>query len=410
MPNTTGANDKASRRRARTRRLALTAAVSVAALLGLAQGAQAAQAGSAPQVATLGWHLQNPPNPTGSIGSDLSDVSCSASGACTAVGSYESSGSVFTTFAERWNGSTWTIENTPEATSSNLNGVACLSATDCVAVGDILTGVDINTATLAEVWNGSTWTTQSTPTPASATRAFLIDVACTAANQCTAAGSYYNKSGHELLFAERWNGTSWKIETTPQPSGAKISQFNGVSCASATSCIAVGSTSEPTDNMLAEIWNGTSWTLMSTPNPAGGSSSYLGSVSCTAVAACTATGDYYNGSVQASLAERWNGTTWTAQTTVNRPGATDTDLVGDSCVTASHCVSVGGNFKNGNTRAIAEHWDGSSWTIKHVGAPSGSTESALVSVSCPTTTDCTAVGFWANGTGTDIILAEQYSP
>jgi hypothetical protein len=381
--------------------------MAAAIVLTLAQGAGASLT---PQVSALTWQLQNPQNPPGSIGSDLSDVSCSSTTACTAVGSYESSGSVFTTFAERWNGSTWAIQNTPNATNSNLNGVTCLSATDCVAVGDVLTGTGIATATLVQVWNGSTWTTQSSPTPKNAYRAFLIGVDCTSPSQCTAVGSYSVESGGNYLLAERWNGTSWKTQTTPKPAGAKQVAFTGVSCGSASSCIAVGNETVPSDAMLAERWNGSSWTLLTVPNPSGSTGSgYLGGVSCTAAAACTAAGDYFNGSDQVTLAERWNGTTWTQQSTPSVIGANVTDLSGVSCASASACVTVGASTRHDRTRMKAEHWTSSVWYLASPPEPDASVEDALASVSCPTTTYCIAVGFWGNSSGTDFVLASQYS-
>ncbi|HEY2552639.1 MAG TPA: hypothetical protein VGI64_18880, partial [Streptosporangiaceae bacterium] len=326
---------------AATAMLAATAVLAVAQGAQAAQGEQAAQASPQQRVPELAWHLQEPPNPAGSVGSSLSGVSCSAADACTAVGSDESvSGGqgVFTTYAERWDGSSWTIQNTPAGTSSNLNGVDCLSATDCVAVGDILTGVGINLDTLAETWNGSTWTIQGTPTPTGATRAFLSEVSCVSATSCEAVGSFNRKTSNEFLFAEKWNGTSWKLQTTPALASSPNNRFNGVSCTSVSSCIAVGTAGS---SMLAEHWNGSSWTIMSPTSPAGG---FLGGVSCTSANACTAAGDYNNGSGVVSLAERWDGSTWTQQSTPNRIGASVSDLTDVSCASAKQCTSVGGAF------------------------------------------------------------------
>ena len=391
-----------------TGRLMLTGAVTACVVLGLAQGAQAR---AVPQITALSWHVLNTPTPSGSVGSDLSDVSCANDGDCTAVGSYESvvgGQGVFTTFAEQWNGSSWTIQNTPEATSSDLNGVSCLSATDCVAVGDVLTGVNINTDTLAEVWNGSTWTVQPTPTPKGATRAFLIDVDCTSATNCLAVGDYSGKNGHDqFLLAERWDGTSWKLSGTQTPTGSTMNDFNGVSCGSARSCVAVGTSDS---SLLAESWSGGGWTQMSIPNPSGSTGGYLGGVSCTAANSCTAAGDYFNGSVEATLAEHWDGTSWAQQTTPNETGATVNDLSDASCATASKCVVVGGMYKKKTgTTTFSEVSTGSSWAIKKVGAPAGSTESSLASVSCASASDCIAVGFWGNSSGTDFNLAAQYN-
>ncbi len=82
------------------------------------------------------------------------------------------------------------------------------------------------------------------------------------------------------------------IQSVPVPTGAKASSFSGVSCSAATACEAVGSyvNSGGTTVTLAESWNGTAWSIQSTPNPTGATSSSLSSVSCISSSACTAVG------------------------------------------------------------------------------------------------------------------------
>src|ERR1700733_3307233 len=63
--------------------------------------------------------------------------------------------------------------------------------------------------------------------------------------------------------------------------------LNSVTCTNPTSCIAVGTYGTSGDT-LAENWNGTAWTVESTPNPAGGSSNTLAGVSCGTPDACVA--------------------------------------------------------------------------------------------------------------------------
>jgi len=106
--------------------------------------------------------------------------------------------------------------------------------------------------TLAERWNGTKWSIQTTPNPAGGSEIHLIRVSCTSATACTAAG-FYSNATTTVTLAERWNGTRWSIQTTPNPAGGSNSMLNGVSCASATACTAVGGSSNGT---LAEGWNG----------------------------------------------------------------------------------------------------------------------------------------------------------
>ena len=96
-------------------------------------------------------------------------------------------------------------------------------------------------------------------------------VSCTSGTACTAVGHYTNSAGVQVTLAEIWNGSSWAIQSTPNPSGAKNPVLNAVSCTSSTACTAVGSytNSAGTDSTLAERRNGTSWTIQSTPAPTG---------------------------------------------------------------------------------------------------------------------------------------------
>jgi hypothetical protein len=61
---------------------------------------------------------------------------------------------------------------------------------------------------------------------------------------------------------------------------------------------------------LAERWNGISWTVQSTPNPAHGdpgSERHLNAVSCTSSGVCTAVGYYFDRphDVDLPIAERY---------------------------------------------------------------------------------------------------------
>jgi hypothetical protein len=117
--------------------------------------------------------------------------------------------------------------------------VACSSATRCTTVGAYTnhSGFDV---TLAERWNGKSWQVQSTPNPAGAVFPSLAAVTCISATACTAVGTYTASSGKGATLAERWNGKSWKTQSSPNLAGALLSQLAGVVCRSATSCTAVG--------------------------------------------------------------------------------------------------------------------------------------------------------------------------
>ena len=149
--------------------------------------------------------------------------------------------------------------------------------------------------TLAERWNGTSWKVQSTPNPPGGQHNSLQGISCTSATACTAVGNYFNSAGKLVTLAERWNGTAWTVQGTPNPSGAGGSYLEGVSCTSATACTAVGYSDQDLrlpPVTLAERWNGTAWTIEPTPDPTGGQSlsRRLSGVSCTTATTCTAVG------------------------------------------------------------------------------------------------------------------------
>ncbi len=253
------------------------------------------------------WSIETTPKPRGATFSELDAVSCTAASACKAVGWFANKSGVDVPLAEAWNGKSWSVQTTPKpsgATASYLQGVSCTGADACQAVGydEDASGAEV---TLDEAWNGKSWSIETTPDASGATDSTLEGVSCTGADACIAVGSYYNGSSVQVTLVEGWNGKSWSIETTPNPSGAAANTLEGVSCTAADACTAVGwfTNSAETPLTLAEAWNGKSWSIETTPNPSGASSSALEGVSCTGAQTCAAAGSYSNSSSDLTLTE-----------------------------------------------------------------------------------------------------------
>jgi hypothetical protein len=379
------------------------------------------------------WAIQTSFNPTGATAFGLAGVSCASAHACMAVGYYFDAAGTRRTLAEEWNDSGWTVQSTPnlaDAADAVLASVSCLSAQDCTAVGSYndTTGFSFP---LAEHWNGSKWSVQPSAGPTSPAGSVLNSVSCTTRNACTAAGGYVNSTGTLITLVERWNGTTWEIQPTPNPSGALYVAFNGVACPAVRSCTAVGFLVDSQFNFLtfAEHWNGTTWETQSTPNPNGTSGpngTLEGGVSCPAPDACTAVGQWSPAPAPhpgVSLAERWNGLSWQVQATPNPPavdavnGTHNAPFAGVACPTTNNCTAVG-NYDSGNANgdflALAEHWNGASWSVQKATSPVGSFVSALHGVACPTPRTCVAVGestrynAQTNTRGRPSGLAERY--
>jgi hypothetical protein len=205
--------------------------------------------------------------------------------------------------AEHWNGHAWAYQVVPDpgkSQNSYLNGITCTSADNCLAVGYYLTtGAGVGKPVTAQ-WNGHAWTLLTTPLPAAATNGgWLSSVSCSSATDCTAVGLYLNKKTEgAYTLGERWNGSSWTIQPTPSPSTISPigDGLNDVWCLSATSCTAVGfadgsgnlSGTKSHSRPLAEHWNGTAWSVQQTAEPKANQS--LDGLACASASTCTAVG------------------------------------------------------------------------------------------------------------------------
>ena len=335
------------------------------------------------------WHRQATPSPAGaSVSSGLIGLSCASARACTAAGFGTDNTGNSTALTERWDGTRWRIQPSPlpaGAVSATLNGVSCSAPGTCTAVGQYF-GAGQRELALAERWSGGQWRLQAFPaTPATAHGSELSGVACPAAGTCFATGWYFTKSG-TAAFTAAWNGTRWQVRPAPGP--AHAGHLMGVSCASPRACVAVG------DHGTA-VWNGTTWRYAAVATPAGAEALALNGVSCASASACAAVGSYFSmGDGPLTLAETWNGTAWRFRPSPNPATQGRNQLNTVSCTAPSACTAVGVESASDFTPpgGFAETWDGSTWRLQPVPAPAGAVTTELFGVSCPTPGSCTAVG------------------
>jgi hypothetical protein len=204
--------------------------------------------------------------------------------------------------------------------------------------------------------SSSPWVIAHVPQPAGG--GGFDGVSCPTVTTCVAVGYQNAGPGTEPAgtLAEAWNGNDSRIQPTPNPAGFDSGEFNDVSCTSATFCMAVGFafSSPDTYRTLAETWNGAAWSIQATPTP--GTGGHLDGVSCTSPTNCIAGG--LSGLGQ--LAEQWNGSAWTVMPLTELSHA---DLSGISCTQATSCMAVGFQWVtiagSSYSRVLAEHWDGS---------------------------------------------------
>jgi hypothetical protein len=267
------------------------------------------------------WIGQPSENPT-NVGIAFAGVSCSAAMACEAVGSYLVGTGRADMLAEGWNGTQWTLQTVPMPKANmivaGLASVSCQAANSCEAVGSYTVGHSTRSNPIAEAWNGTSWTQQAIPTPASSTTTVLDGVSCVAANSCLAVGAYVNH--YVLPFAEAWNGSTWAVQIASFTTMGHDDQLTGLSCSGPDFCMAVGTFQDKWKDRLgfAEQWDGNAWNPEATSNPTGATDNTLYGVSCSAADSCEAVG-YATLASQAveTQAVVWNGTTWSVQATPN---------------------------------------------------------------------------------------------
>jgi hypothetical protein len=359
------------------------------------------------------------------------------------------SGSYNQTTAETWNGTSWTATTTPYipgvSQKNYLTWVSCTSASWCMAVGYYYSTTAGANQTLSEIWNGSTWTLTQADQPnnlGSNQNNYLYSVSCVGANFCMAAGDYNSGSYYQSLTEESDNGTTGAPWTTVSnySAAAQSTYLQGVSCVSATWCMAAGYYYNGAHNQtIAEAFTGSSFANASPVSPA--TDDQLQDISCLSAVNgqwCTAVGEDWASSAanQQNLTETWAGSgssgTWTANQSANTSG--NNGLYGVSCAPASwtsFCIAVGWTNSGPQSNAVGLHsqpnppspgctcqpeilqWNGSTWSIIPAATTGTNDSDFLIGVEAIATTGqiwAEAVGYYnSGGTGNDTMLNQMYA-
>jgi hypothetical protein len=202
---------------------------------------------------------------------------CPAANSCFAVGGQlvGKLGNQYVAVIEHYDGVSWSPSSVPSPSGATFNGVACSSSTDCVAVGNRQTSSS-TAHVLIDHWDGKSWSGSSAPSPAGSMWAVMDSVTCLSASDCLALGDYDKSAkGSGYFFGERFNGTSWAVFPVANPTEFNMGDESAlyISCASSSACLATGSALTYTHGEMgaafpggvAESWNGTSWAPVSVP-------------------------------------------------------------------------------------------------------------------------------------------------
>jgi hypothetical protein len=192
------------------------------------------------------WFRQ--PVPTREGGANfLSSIDCVSNTNCTAVGSFQNfavEGSRSRTLVlHTTNGHTWLLVNSPNPSPRNsdasLDDVSCVGATTCTAVGWLspIPG-GVTRGFIVRTTNGTTWTRSATP--ARGGEVDLDGIECLSATVCTAVGFAWD-AAHEIFngaILQTTNGTTWRA---PNPASDVTGQaLDDVTCPTANHCFGVG--------------------------------------------------------------------------------------------------------------------------------------------------------------------------
>jgi hypothetical protein len=227
---------------------------------------------------------------------------------------------------------------------------------------------------------GTSWQVDSSPNPAGSTASQLNGVFAASHTEAWAVGQTrvaVSGDGFETLI-EEWNGSTWSV-VPGAPASASASSLNGVAGTGPSDIWAVG---QNASTSFIEHWNGQSWSHVASPasEPADGQ---LNTVSADSPADAWAAGSATNAnSVVTPLIEHWNGKQWSVSPGAINNGGRILSIAAISPADVWALAAVG----KGNP-AVIEHWNGSTWST--VSLPVTTTLHGLSAVSA---NDVWAVG------------------
>ena len=284
-------------------------------------------------------------------------------------------------------------------TASTLDGVTCISSLNCLAVGSYtdVTG----TFMLAEAWDGTTWRKLATGSSLNEANLVFSGVSCLSATDCLAVGSHGNGSTTQFMLAEAWNGSTWTRQHPLAPPESDNTDLSTTSCSSST-CTATGTYTDKLSGSqegMAETWNGSTWSEETLPG-SGLYNVHMTGLSCTSPTSCIAVGDGTDSEKNAaSFAEALTGADWSESAIGSAEGPVTAG--GVSCTGTTNCITVGFTSTSADTDiTLAEAWDGTDWSTDITPNPVGAIPSQLSGVSCTSPSDCVAVGWGINGEDT----------
>jgi hypothetical protein len=315
------------------------------------------------------WRVFN--GPAAGVTSWLSGVTCISATDCWAVGEMLTAGAPLdTTLIEHYAGGVWTVDPSSGVTPGALDSVACVTSAECWAVGAGLPGGLSNAQPLIEQLSGGAWNVVSGPAVTEGGQ--LFSVACVESGRCWAVG-FEDGSGSLI---EQYSGSTWSVG--PIAEGTSLSS---ITCPTEDDCWAVGGGPAHIVHYATGAWSTYDTSAIGDMNDGLGSPSGMNSITCPSAAACWALGNTSDGR---PLTLQYSGGAWTE---VGSPMIADGGMpAGVACYSQDDCWAVG--------NAVIEHYDGTTWTVAP--SPDVTGNADLSSVACPGSGGCWAVGGVSN--------------
>jgi hypothetical protein len=166
------------------------------------------------------WTTYKPSAPAGATSAALRGLSCVSSTDCAAVGWYTRASGGSVGLAQSWNGKRWAEIAVPRSPGNGaLYNVSCASAKYCLAVGSGGPAANSQGTPASDVWNGKSWTFKLVPVPpaggGSTAYSTLQGTSCVSATDCVAVGELDLGNGEQQYgFSGLWNGKAWRLAAT----------------------------------------------------------------------------------------------------------------------------------------------------------------------------------------------------
>ena len=295
------------------------------------------------------WVTTTLPLTTGDVGA----IACSSTSVCVAAGygvaASGATSSAAVVLRTTNNAKRWVVAEALSTGITELNAIACRSASVCEAGGDSASAVRTTDG-------GTRWVSEALPAGVTG----VETVACPSTLVCEAVDG-------DLAFRTTDGGKTWVSETLPSGSG----QAEAIACPSTSVCEAVGETSTAVAVTL---------------------------FACPSTSACPVLDASSKGPGAVALRTTDGGRRWVSKTLPSTSGKL---LNGVACPTTSICEAIGWtpgsevtNASSGSTVVVFRTTDeGASWRSQTV--PPGLL--ALSSIACPSPSSCDAVGYRQGG-------------